>query len=94
MSTLGRFFQESYRELSQSNLINHAHQIVEQSFLQDFATLVSMGDNAEFEPKLLASRLNHFTMGSFHRTLHGAGKVGNRTCAIALSEENLVWVVN
>src|SRR5215472_13420713 len=44
--------------------------------------------------EFLVGRLNHFAVSPFHRALHCSRKVGDSACVVALTEEDLVGIVD
>ena len=53
-----------------------------------------MCDGAELHLELLVGGQNCLAIRTFHRPLHGAGKIRYRTRPVALTESNLVRVIN
>jgi hypothetical protein len=77
-----------------ADLLEHAHQVVEQILLHDFPLFVPACNRAEINVKLLVSGLNESAIRHAHGPLHRAGEVGNGAGPLALTEPDLVWIID
>ena len=80
------------KKLHQTNLLHQANQVVEQPFFHDLSVLpVSHGTELDLE--LFVSRRDYTTVGTLHRSLHSACEISHGAGIVAITEQDLIWIV-
>src|SRR5207244_10582690 len=67
-----------------TDLLQHAHQIVEQVFFHNLAVFVPARDGTEINVEALARGLNHGSIRHRHWTFHGSSEISDSPRLFAL----------